>query len=247
MSQKFAYGPVSLDPEDDENRQYHVKKTPSRGTWAAVVPGVVLLIVTISTVLWLKRPITQTCGTTPEEARAKDCYFDIMIGAWIPEPCADRGFSDAWSAEEEGLWFYDTNLTQPFPTSELRKGDHQLAYTRGNFHLKHCLYMWERTLRNIMNNQMLDDESISLVHARHCTGIYRGITPLRQYSTEGSLMSTSTLDTRDNIIGASQVWLMEVGPETRLEYTESATDYPLCQKPRWSGWSRVIVPGPEEQ
>ena len=247
MDAKITYLPVSVGPDADDiaisDRQYHVRKGPSPRTWGAMILGVVLLIITAFTVRWFNSPIIYGCGMTPNEARANGCYFDIMIGAWIPEPCAEKEFSDAWSAGEEGLWYHDSNLTQPFATSELRKGDHEIAYTRGNFHLKHCLYMWERTLRNIMNNGMLDDEAVSLVHATHCTGLFRGITPLRPLTPEDPIVPASSLYVQDEIPGDdAAVWLMKVERRTRLEFTESVTDYPFCQKPRWSGWSRLIVP-----
>jgi hypothetical protein len=111
------------------------------------------------------------CGNSVAEAQLRGCQFDSMMGGWLPAECYDRELSDEWLEDEEGRWFSDKNLTQPFPHSEMRKGDYGSAFTRPDFHFKHCAYMMLRFIVGVKNHQMLDTDAISVGHAKHCTGI----------------------------------------------------------------------------
>jgi hypothetical protein len=175
----MTYTPLLVKPSDDDEViipnqtiYYQQKKSPLR-IYAFQVLVIVLLntIIVVTAMIYLNSSIQYDCGTSPAKAHARGCHYDIMLGSWLPEQCYDKKLADEWSADEEGLWYHDQNFTQPFATSDLRKGQHMDAYTRWDFHLKHCLYTWERAMWNIRYNRMLEHDTRSLHHARHCTDI----------------------------------------------------------------------------
>lgn len=111
------------------------------------------------------------CGQTVAEAESRGCKFDSMMGGWLPADCYDEALSEEWLEGEEGRWYSDINLTKPLLHSEVRKGDYGSAFTRPDFHYKHCSYMMLRFLVGVKNRQMLDIDAISVGHAKHCTGV----------------------------------------------------------------------------
>ena len=111
------------------------------------------------------------CGSTPAEAQALGCVFDVMSFAWTPPACYDHTLSQSF-LQENGPWtFYlDHNATQPLPFNELSNYD--IVWTEHSYHVVHCLYAWERIHRAYLKDQLLlPREMGGINHTTHCVGL----------------------------------------------------------------------------
>ncbi|KAF2404530.1 hypothetical protein EJ06DRAFT_526608 [Trichodelitschia bisporula] len=116
------------------------------------------------------------CGSTPAEARALGCVFDVMSFAWTPPACYDQSVSAA-VIEAQGPWvFYlDHNATQPIPDSLEALSSEVVVWTEHSYHVAHCLYAWERIHRAYLSvEKLLPAEVGNVNHTLHCVGLLNG-------------------------------------------------------------------------
>ncbi|KAK1637828.1 hypothetical protein BDP81DRAFT_316909 [Colletotrichum phormii] len=108
------------------------------------------------------RPVTylQTapCGSTPTQARAAGCQFDLISFNWLPPQCHDAALAETFEAElvEAGqlAWFTDANRTAPSLTREqIMTGEYSAVYVSLGYHLRHCTAMWRRMHRALMQSR----------------------------------------------------------------------------------------------
>lgn len=135
------------------------------------------------------RPVTylQTapCGSTPTQARAAGCEFDLISFNWLPPQCHDAALAETFEAElvEAGqlAWFTDANRTAPSLTREqIMTGEYSGVYVSLGYHLRHCTAMWRRMHRALMQSrggegeggggglERVDSYIWSYHHTRHC-------------------------------------------------------------------------------
>jgi hypothetical protein len=123
------------------------------------------------------------CGSTPAEARALGCIFDVMSFAWTPPACYDHSFSQAFLAKNGPWIFYlDHNATMPLPFDEL--SDYEIVWTEHSYHVVHCLYAWERihqaylgptAYEDASKRKLLPKEMGSINHTEHCIGLVEDV------------------------------------------------------------------------
>lgn len=112
------------------------------------------------------------CGSTPAEARALGCKFDIMSFAWTPQACYDPILSQSFLSTQGPWTFYlDHNATIPLAFESL--GDHNVIWTEHHYHIVHCLYAWERIHRAGLSEtpMLLPAEIGNINHTMHCVGL----------------------------------------------------------------------------
>ncbi|KAH8696126.1 hypothetical protein BGW36DRAFT_428150 [Talaromyces proteolyticus] len=136
------------------------------------------------------------CGTSPEEARALGCEFDVYVNGWLPAACYDR--SVASNSESNSSIFYplaagqttfpiywDENFTQPATLEDVEKAafengedglDVQFHTTYG-YHRAHCLHLW-RLAASALERASKGERGVgvfykvaSYTHAEHCNTI----------------------------------------------------------------------------
>ncbi|ETI21743.1 hypothetical protein G647_08090 [Cladophialophora carrionii CBS 160.54] len=112
-----------------------------------------------------------SCGTSAATAKARGCKYDIMMAAWLPPACYYQERSKEFLLEEQDQWYRDANLTTPMTLDELRLGDYGTAFTRSKFHLRHCIYMWIILLDGLKDKRLVDSDSLSAEHVRHCANL----------------------------------------------------------------------------
>ncbi|OHE97751.1 hypothetical protein CORC01_06956 [Colletotrichum orchidophilum] len=127
------------------------------------------------------------CGSTPTQARAAGCEFDLISFNWLPSQCHDAALAATFEAElvEAGqlAWFEDANRTRPSLTREqIMTGEYTGVYVSLGYHLRHCTAMWKRMHRALMQSQggngggggggggleRVDSYIWSYHHTRHC-------------------------------------------------------------------------------
>ncbi|KXH64749.1 hypothetical protein CNYM01_02063 [Colletotrichum nymphaeae SA-01] len=126
---------------------------------------------------------TAPCGSTPAQARAAGCDFDLISFNWLPPQCHDAALAETFEAElvEAGqlAWFTDANRTAPSLTREqIMTGEYSGVYVSLGYHLRHCTAMWRRMHRALMQSrggeggsgglERVDSYIWSYHHTRHC-------------------------------------------------------------------------------
>ena len=62
----------------------------------------------------------QNCGSSVEEARAKGCFFDVMLHSWVSAECADKELMDEYLAKIPYHWYRDWK-TKAHPVLEITR------------------------------------------------------------------------------------------------------------------------------
>ncbi|OCL05576.1 hypothetical protein AOQ84DRAFT_273801, partial [Glonium stellatum] len=110
------------------------------------------------------------CGSSPAEAKALGCQYDVMIGSWLPAPCHDAELMEEYLKEANFKWYSDPDFQHEIPIEMMRAGDHGKIYTTEQEHTLHCSYVWVKQMRAVMNRKPMDDLSARYNHTRHCAG-----------------------------------------------------------------------------
>lgn len=117
------------------------------------------------------------CGSTVEEAHARNCFYDVMIGSWLLPECSDSELMETYLAERDWEFYKDEDLNETLPMDMLRLGEHLYpVYATIHQHAHHCAYVWEKQFRSILFNKKMDDLSGNTQHSHHCAqGLYTGM------------------------------------------------------------------------
>lgn len=112
--------------------------------------------------------IVEGCGSTPDEARAAGCVFDVMMQLWTPEACYDGNLSERFLAAGKWTWWADAGATRTLSDEEMKLGEHDRVYVSADYHKSHCIFAWEKLVRALRNQTPLIEQLISVDHAMHC-------------------------------------------------------------------------------
>jgi len=116
------------------------------------------------------------CGSSAEDARARDCEYSIILHAWLPKSCLTE--ADAEDAKEmytDRSWRYETMSGKNLTMEELTAGDYEFFTTTSDFHVTHCMYVWKRLHRVLMDSALeLDSYTANYEHTSHCVEMIGG-------------------------------------------------------------------------
>ncbi|KAM7187286.1 hypothetical protein V8F20_011041 [Naviculisporaceae sp. PSN 640] len=115
------------------------------------------------------------CGSSIAQAKARNCRFDILSKAWLPQECTDFGndqyLADSWSWNHTGWGIYaDRWQTRELTLEELSEyADSGLKwYGTEREHLVHCAWGLKRVLDAFWYGKKLDFVIQQLHHTTHC-------------------------------------------------------------------------------
>ncbi|EAU34771.1 predicted protein [Aspergillus terreus NIH2624] len=111
------------------------------------------------------------CGTNSAEARQMGCKYDVMLGGWIHADCYAADLMEKYIERGNYSWFRDQSLTIPVSEEEMRRGDHEVLWTRKFFHYAHCAYLWEMQMRAYRERKPIESGIFLEEHTIHCAGI----------------------------------------------------------------------------
>ncbi|KAF9641101.1 hypothetical protein BFW01_g460 [Lasiodiplodia theobromae] len=124
-----------------------------------------------------KAGTAQPCGSSPAEAKAAGCVFDLMTVSWLPLDCYDSEltarFMDEWPWK-----FYLSNSTLPeappesreqIPSLEAISTTTELMWTDRRFHIYHCIYGWKMMHRAVERGWKMESSLTSYHHTEHCS------------------------------------------------------------------------------
>lgn len=111
------------------------------------------------------------CGGSWQEAEALGCHFDVMASRWYSPECFDQEALDAMLAEPQVnfTWYVDREHTAVVTREQALRGEFTKVWPDNAFHIKHCLYLWRRLHRAIINNKPIDEDLFDYGHTLHCT------------------------------------------------------------------------------
>lgn len=133
------------------------------------------------------------CGNTAEVARSRNCIFDVMLGGWTPPQCYSEKLETEFLTLPELKWYYDEAHTREISMEVLKQGELEIVYPAHTYHDRHCLYTWRRLHEAIMEGGMVDYQTGSPEHSRHCTQLLLGVIPPKPIKSEETKFNYSTL------------------------------------------------------
>lgn len=107
------------------------------------------------------------CGNTPAEARAKKCVYDILLNAWVPEPCFEQEFIDEYTDDLSWGAYTDDTMTTRLTVEQMGDVDHY--YTSMRDHVNHCAMIWRKQFWALFEERSAFDAIMaSPGHTDHC-------------------------------------------------------------------------------
>ncbi|KAH8422267.1 uncharacterized protein LDX57_000025 [Aspergillus melleus] len=98
---------------------------------------------------------SQPCGTSPSEASAAGCIYDVMMHSWLPATCFDEELTKEFRGLREWRFYADANGTKILTEKEVawRTED---VYTTLDYHYTRCVYSLRKDQR--ATERMKDQE-----------------------------------------------------------------------------------------
>lgn len=124
------------------------------------------------------------CGNNAKEARLRNCIYDVMLSGWTPPQCYSQKLEDEFLTLPELKWYYDEARTREISLEVLKQGDLETVYPAPMWHDRHCLYTWRRLHEAVMMGGLVDYQSGSPEHSRHCTQLILGVIPHEAVKSE---------------------------------------------------------------
>lgn len=164
--------PLEEDAIPPEQKTTSVARKLVHGLLCAAL---VVSIIIGTVLVWSRKhsglPQYIDCGTTTSEALAKNCVMEPMIYGWIPRECYFPELSEQYSPFEDREWYTDANFSVRIPPSDLWAGKNKHVFTH-IYHSTHCFFLWRKLALGIARRaDYLDDKSLELEHADHCSEI----------------------------------------------------------------------------
>jgi hypothetical protein len=114
------------------------------------------------------------CGSSVEEARARNCIFDVMANGWTPPECYSARLTEEFLSLPDSRWYYDQDHTQEIPIDVLRLGNITAVFPAETHHDRHCLYTWRKLSEAAHSHGFVDYQSGTDTHTMHCTDYMLG-------------------------------------------------------------------------
>lgn len=116
------------------------------------------------------------CGNSPEDAKARGCQYSIVLHSWLPKSCLTTADAeDAKDMYNDRHWPYETASGQNLTIGELGAGDYGHFTTTFDWHVVHCMYVWKRLHRIMLDPmQELDSYTANYHHTSHCVKMIGG-------------------------------------------------------------------------
>ncbi|KAH8881131.1 hypothetical protein GQ53DRAFT_888837 [Thozetella sp. PMI_491] len=114
------------------------------------------------------------CGSTPSEAKARGCHFDIISFCWLHEQCYDAELTRLFDSLAHWEWYYDPNKTQRASREDVELGQLTNLYVSEEYHHQHCAIMWLKMHRAIigLGKPAIDSYMGNLDHTKHCASVF---------------------------------------------------------------------------
>ncbi|KAJ6783541.1 hypothetical protein PWT90_05582 [Aphanocladium album] len=116
------------------------------------------------------------CGSTPAEAKAAGCKFEINNFAWLHPSCYDEELDRDWTAGplSGDLEFWEEYGGKGLISRDrVMKGEIEKVWVNTQQHRRHCLFVWEKYQRAAMDMRPMDNWTVDYKHTQHCISLLR--------------------------------------------------------------------------
>jgi hypothetical protein len=116
------------------------------------------------------------CGTTPAQAKAAGCAFELNNFAWMHPDCYDAELDKDWTFGplSQELQFWEKYGGVGNISKELvMTGEIEKVWVNTRQHRRHCLFVWEKYQRAAMNMRPMDNWTRDYDHTKHCIMLLR--------------------------------------------------------------------------
>ncbi|KAJ2975507.1 hypothetical protein NQ176_g5483 [Zarea fungicola] len=116
------------------------------------------------------------CGNSPEDAMARGCQYSIVLHSWLPPSClTEADAQDAKDMYHGRHWPYEIAEGKNLTMDELGAGDYGNFKTTFDWHVTHCMYVWKRLHRILLDPTLeLDTYTANYHHTSHCVKMIGG-------------------------------------------------------------------------
>jgi hypothetical protein len=205
MTDDIKYAQVDDDDTSDYSKSSQTPLQQRRG-WTTILSSFLLGLVTMGVLIALYSSLLQPepphqrnlphsrngsdpdtglpmswshgdCGNSAEDAKARDCRYSIVLHSWLPKTClTDADAQDALDMYRDRDWGYETASGRNLSMEELAAGDYGHFTTSFDWHVAHCMYVWKRLHRIILDpTQELDSYTVNYHHTSHCIEMIGGL------------------------------------------------------------------------
>jgi len=116
------------------------------------------------------------CGNSPPDAEARGCRFDIVLHSWLPADCItpeDDADAELMYAGRDWEWHLGNGTAVTLDS--VRTGQFSFVHTSFDWHVTHCMYVWKRMHRAMMDSgRRIDSYTINYHHTTHCAEMIGG-------------------------------------------------------------------------
>lgn len=136
----------------------------------AVIATVIssILLVTFLSMRVLRADKQRPCGSSPEEALSRGCHFDLMSFCWLPDLCYDPSLTDDFIKAGPWKWYSAPDGGDEIPEDIVRTGVYDNLFVSFDYHRNHCLHMWSKLHRAIIQGNPIDGYIGNYNHTLHC-------------------------------------------------------------------------------
>ena len=138
---------------DDEEQAEPIQYQPPRRNFTSlIVASTVFILALLVAIVVYHSTLPERsygCGSTPEEARAKGCHFELTGSSWLHKDCYDPETEAEFLAFHDWKFFSDNNYTQEVPLSDVRKGNGNGYYVTQEYHGTHCAFLMKKFHRAV--------------------------------------------------------------------------------------------------
>ena len=116
------------------------------------------------------------CGNSVEDAKARNCRYSIILHSWLPQSClTEADHEDEKEMYKDRNWSYTSPSGQNLTMEEFGAGDYTYFLTSFDWHVTHCMYVWRRLHRILLDpTQELDSYTANYHHTNHCVKMIGG-------------------------------------------------------------------------
>lgn len=144
------------------------------------------------------------CGTSPSDASAAGCIYDVMMNSWLPQTCFDEELTNEFRGLREWRFYADANGTRSLTEEELAWRTEEV-YTTLDYHYTRCVYSMRKDQRAVERERDLE-VSMAPDGLSTCSELF--------LSTAKQLNETSSVIVLGGTLKALSM------------------DYPLCTRPK---------------
>lgn len=132
------------------------------------------------------------CGSSAEEAKSRNCVFDLVSHSWLPHDClSTEDLEDADIMYANSTWHWGLDDMKEVSLEDVRRGEFDRVWTSMDWHVAHCGFVWKRLHRALLDPwRKLDSYTADYHHTGHCVDMIARLNPVGPINATGTRVYT---------------------------------------------------------